>query len=95
MRSKVTNGQLASHILQFVMIFFTYGQRGGVFIEAGANDGEFHSHTLDLEMDLGWTGILVECNPTVTPYLRSKHRKAWVAGVCVSTTPHPEVVTTF
>lgn len=69
-----------------------YWQRGGIFIEAGANEGEVHSHSLDLELDLGWTGLLVECNPTVTPYLRSKHRKAWVAGVCASTTGFPGVV---
>lgn len=54
--------------------------------------GEFYSHTLRLETDLGWTGLLIECNPGITPYLRTKQRKAWVAGVCISTTQYPKIV---
>jgi len=33
---------------------------GGVFLEAGANDGVFQSYTYRLEKELDWTGVLVE-----------------------------------
>jgi FkbM family methyltransferase len=33
---------------------------GGLFFEAGANDGIFHSYTYRLEMERGWSGVLVE-----------------------------------
>ena len=36
---------------------------GGVFIEAGANDGVFASNTLYFERHRGWTGLLVEPVP--------------------------------
>ncbi|ODM92844.1 Protein Star [Orchesella cincta] len=68
---------------------FFKDKREGIFIEAGAHEGEEGSHTLFLEKELGWTGLLVECNPTVVPYLRSKHRKAWIADVCLSPSPYP------
>ena len=35
-------------------------KQGGVFFEAGANDGIFQSYTYRLEKELGWTGVLVE-----------------------------------
>jgi FkbM family methyltransferase len=36
---------------------------GGVFIEAGANDGIRQSNSLALERELGWTGLLIEPSP--------------------------------
>jgi FkbM family methyltransferase len=36
---------------------------GGVFFEAGANDGLNQSNTAHLELDRGWTGVLVEPSP--------------------------------
>ena len=41
---------------------FSY-KRNGVFIEAGAADGFTESHTLFLEKNYGWTGLLVEPEP--------------------------------
>jgi FkbM family methyltransferase len=38
--------------------------RGGVYVEAGANDGIRQSNTLALNKGLGWSGILVEPSPT-------------------------------
>ncbi|KAB7507993.1 hypothetical protein Anas_00609, partial [Armadillidium nasatum] len=35
----------------------------GTFIEAGAYDGETFSNTLNLEKELGWSGLLIEPNP--------------------------------
>lgn len=37
---------------------------GGIFVEAGANDGIRQSNTLLLERELGWTGLLVEPSPS-------------------------------
>jgi hypothetical protein len=45
-----------------------------------------------LEKELGWSGVLVECNPKVTPDLRNSARKAWLATVCLSTNGYPQVV---
>lgn len=71
---------------------FFKNKTGGIFIEAGANDGIGGTHTLYLERVLGWTGLLVECNPLVVPLLRSKRRKAWIADVCLSPTGHAGTV---
>jgi hypothetical protein len=43
-------------------------------------------------MNLGWSGLLVECNPKVVPELKNVGRKAWLAMVCLSTTGFPKVV---
>ena len=45
-------------------------KQGGVFFEAGANDGIFQSYTYQLERDRGWTGVLVEPSPLA--YARCK-----------------------
>ena len=37
--------------------------KGGVYVEAGANDGIRQSNTLALKEALGWSGILVEPSP--------------------------------
>jgi hypothetical protein len=61
-------------------------QTNGVYIEAGADDGEDASNSLYFEL-LGWKGLLVECTPPSVVELKTKNRKAWVADVCLSTTP--------
>ncbi|CAL8097737.1 unnamed protein product [Orchesella dallaii] len=59
-------------------------QEQGFFVEAGALDGEYLSHSLDLEMKLGWKGLLVEASPSLIPQLKSKKRKSWIANVCLA-----------
>jgi hypothetical protein len=66
---------------------------GGFFIECGANDGEFFSNTLVIERDYGWNGLLIESDPSAQELLFKKNRKAWVANVCVSTKPYPQMIT--
>ena len=51
------------------------GKKGGFFIESGALNGEKLSNTLLFELELGWTGLLVEANPEAFAALRTKHRK--------------------
>ena len=41
-------------------VVFKKSLRNGFFIEAGAHDWVKDSNTLLLEMERGWTGILVE-----------------------------------
>lgn len=57
------------------------GRRAGRFAEIGAFDGVLHSNTYRLELDFGWSGVLVEPNPLLFASLaqnRSAHclRKA-------------------
>ncbi|KAK3860847.1 hypothetical protein Pcinc_033136 [Petrolisthes cinctipes] len=61
----------------------------GFFVEAGALDGVYLSNTLWLEMNLGWTGLLVEPDPRSYSVLLTKHRKAWSSNTCLSSEPYP------
>ena len=49
------------------MVIFKGHVQGGFFIEAGASDFEEGSNSLHFELDRGWTGLLVEPNPTMYP----------------------------
>ena len=42
---------------------FLHPKMGGVFWEVGAGDGVVGSHTLGLEIQYGWSGVLWEPNP--------------------------------
>ena len=48
-------------------VIFKRGVKGGFFIEAGADDFETDSNTILFEMQYGWSGLLVEPNPTIYP----------------------------
>ena len=52
---------------------------GGVFLEAGANDGIFQSYTYRLETERKWTGVLVE--PSLNAFT-----------TCISNRPHSLVL---
>lgn len=58
-------------------------------MEAGSNDGEVLSSTLGFERYNGWTGLMVEPSPIELINLRGKHRKSWIADVCLSVVPTP------
>ncbi|CAG0923039.1 unnamed protein product [Notodromas monacha] len=62
-------------------------KRNGTFLEAGGHDGIFFSNSLLLEVEYGWTGVLVEPQPGLFDSLLKKHRR--VAGIqtCISTKP--------
>ena len=47
---------------------------GGFFIEAGASDGEVISNTLMLEVERGWSGLLIEPDPKMFQLLQGKKR---------------------
>jgi hypothetical protein len=67
---------------------------GGFFIECGALDVETRSNTLYLERFLGWSGLLVEANPTNVEMLKKVKRKAWFSPTCLSIKPYPVKVKT-
>ncbi|XP_064081537.1 protein Star-like isoform X2 [Macrobrachium nipponense] len=68
-------------------------KRDGFFIESSALDGESNSHTLALERELGWKGVLIEGNPKYVEGLRLKNRKAWTVNACLSVNQYPIKVT--
>lgn len=51
---------------------------GGVFVEAGANDGVRESNTLLLERHHGWTGLLIEPIPPLAEMCRRNRPTALV-----------------
>ena len=48
-------------------VIFKEQVKQGFFIEAGADDFEGDSNSLHFELEHGWTGLLVEPNPTIYP----------------------------
>ncbi|KAA0192444.1 hypothetical protein HAZT_HAZT007910 [Hyalella azteca] len=63
--------------------------KGGIFIEAGALDGESMSNTLRLETHQGWSGLLVEADSVSFEKLLAKNRKSWSLNACLSPYPYP------
>lgn len=56
---------------------------GGVFVEAGAYDGETWSNTLYLERFKNWTGLLIEPSTENYKTLRSKNRNSYSVNSCL------------
>ncbi|ESO03325.1 hypothetical protein HELRODRAFT_173611 [Helobdella robusta] len=59
-------------------------KRNGFFVEAGALDGECASNTLYLEIEKGWTGLLVEPDPYYFTQIIGKNRNSWAINACLS-----------
>lgn len=74
------------YIMELLVQYLFNNKTGGVFIEAGAYDGETSSATLYLEAKYQWTGLLVEPNHQYHTQLLRKNRKAWFLPACIS--PH-------
>lgn len=58
---------------------------GGVFVEAGANDGVTQSNTYYFEKIRGWTGLLVEPVPALATACRRNRRARVVEAALVDT----------
>ena len=65
------------------------GHRGGVFLEAGALDGELYSNSLYLEREFGWSGLLVEPNPAAFAEILRKRRRSWAIRGCLHSGDRP------
>ena len=74
-----------------MMEIFQWRKVGGLFFEAGASDEIHGSSTLKLEVQYGWTGLLVEADPDNYKKLLKSNRKSQLVGTCTSLTKHPEV----
>jgi FkbM family methyltransferase len=70
---------------------------GGIFVEAGANDGFRKSNTYYLERFRGWTGILVEPIPALAGQCRRHRPSSRVYQCALVGAHHPtsEVVMTY
>lgn len=63
---------------------------GGVFIEAGANDGVRQSNTYYFERIRGWTGLLVEPVPELAAECRKNRRASMVAEAALAAEDVPD-----
>ena len=80
-------GQVDQPVL--VDLMYNMSTFPGVFVEAGAWDGEELSNSLLLEVERGWGGLLVEPNKEALHRLRGKGRKVWSTGTCLSPSTRP------
>lgn len=55
-------------------------QRGGYFVESGANDGVWQSNTYFLEQHRGWSGLLIEPIPELFERCKKNRRRTDVAN---------------
>lgn len=70
------------------------GKRHGYYVEVGALDGEYLSNTYYFEHALGWTGVLVEPNPSQAALCR-KHRPASQVATFAAVAPGQEGAVTL
>lgn len=70
---------------------------GGVFVEAGANDGFRQSNTYYLERFRGWTGVLIEPVPALAAACARNRPRSRVCQCALVGPDHPtaEVVVTY
>merc|ERR1712012_1073982 len=87
----MTEPFLRGQVDQPVLVDLIYNKslQGGLFIEAGAWDGEALSNSLFFELERRWTGLLVEPNSAAFRKLRLKHRKTSSSSACLSLLPRP------
>jgi Glycosyl transferase family 2 len=71
---------------QFLFDNFFRGKRAGVFVDAGAGDGEKFSHSLFFERTLGWRGLCIEPDPATFARLAAA-RKCICEQLPVNTLP--------
>ena len=87
-RNSYLSGTLIASILDQIF----KDKNNGFFIEAGALDGEYMSHTLPLERDKNWTGLLIEPDSHNFKELQDRNRKSHIINACISINNYPEQV---
>ena len=70
---------------------------GGIFVEAGANDGYTWSNTYYLERWKGWSGVLVEAIPDLAAECRALRTRSQVVNCALVSDDHdaPTVTMTY
>lgn len=81
--SQIYQDRILMHLLNTTQLNAQNASHDGIFLEAGAYDGETHSNTLFLEKYKNWTGLLVE--PSVENYrqLLNKKRNSYSINSCL------------
>jgi len=74
----------SQHFIEYMLEALFDEKKNGVFVEAGAFDGEVSSNTLHLEKNYGWRGLLIEPGIDYHAALKSKHRKSHIYPGCIS-----------
>ena len=69
--------------------------KGGVFIEAGANDGISQSNTYYLENGRKWTGLLVEAIPELYLKCKAERKRSRVFNCGLVASNHPKATITM
>ena len=82
--SQIMQDRILEYLLDTAEFHNRNAQLNGVFVEAGAYDGETWSNTLYLERFLNWTGLLIEPSSENYAKLRSKHRRAYSINSCIT-----------
>lgn len=72
------------HGLDHKLIELFEGQKGGTFVELGANDGLQQSNTLALENLYDWTGYLIEADPELAAECRNNRKESIVVSAAAA-----------
>jgi hypothetical protein len=81
--SQILQDQILVHLLNSTELNKQNASYGGIFVEAGAFDGETWSNTLHLEKFRNWTGLLVEPSSENYKILRNKNRNSYSINSCL------------
>jgi hypothetical protein len=81
--SQINQDKLILHLLNTDELKRENATENGIFIEAGAYDGETWSNTLHLEQYHNWTGLLIEPSTETYSKLKSKNRKSYSTNSCL------------
>lgn len=82
--SQIMQDRILEYLLDTPDFRLRNAHKNGIFVEAGAYDGETWSNTLYLERFLNWTGLLIEPSAENYAKLRSKHRNAYSINNCIT-----------
>lgn len=82
--SQILQDKILLHLLNTPSLNELNASTNGIFLEAGAYDGETWSNTLYLERFKNWTGLLIEPSTLNYNRLKSKTRNAYSINSCLS-----------
>ncbi len=81
--SQIMQDQILLHLLDTPDFRARNATNNGIFVEAGAYDGETWSNTLHLERFKNWTGLLIEPSAENYHKLRATHRNSFSVNSCI------------
>ena len=81
--SQILQDQILLHLLNSTELNKQNASYEGIFVEAGAFDGETWSNTLHLEKYRNWTGLLIEPSSENYKILLNKNRNSYSINSCL------------